>query len=104
MTWILLLSLAVIVFANRYFFLEPKVSIQLPQFAQQMLHYSAPCLLSAICTPIIFFNGEQLRHLPVDPYFLTAILAVIFMVLFKKVLLTLGLSLLSFYLLDYLIN
>lgn len=104
MTWILLFSLAVIVFANRYFFLEPKISIQLPQYAQQMLRYSAPCLLTAICTPIIFFDGEQLRDLPLDPYFLTAILAVIFALVLKRILLSLGLSLLSFYLLNYFIG
>ncbi len=104
MTWILLLTLACVVFFNRYFFLEPNVSVRLPKFAQQMLSYSAPCLLTAICTPIIFFNGEQLRSLPLDPYFLTAILSVIFAVLFKKILLNLGLSLLSFYLLNYFIH
>lgn len=103
MTWILLLTLACVVFFNRYFFLEPKVVVRLSKFAQQMLVYSAPCLLTAICTPIIFFNGEHLRSLPLDPYFLTAILCVIFSVFMNKVLLNLGLSLLSFYLLNYLI-
>ncbi|MBU3846115.1 MAG: AzlD domain-containing protein [Candidatus Acinetobacter avistercoris] len=100
MNWILLLTLAVVVFFNRYFFLEPNVSFELPKFVQQMLSYSAPCLLTAICTPIIFFNGDQLRSLPLDPYLITAILCIIFAVLFKKILVNLLLSLCAFYLLS----
>lgn len=103
MTWFLLLTLASIVFVNRYFFLEPKVALKLPVLIRNMLQYSAPCLLTAICAPIIFFNEGQLRSLPLDPYFLTAILCVIFSILIKKILLSLVLSLFCFYLLNYLL-
>lgn len=104
MTWILLLTLAAVVFFNRYFFLEPNVSIELPECVQQMLSYSAPCLLTAICTPIVFFNGDQLRSLPLDPYFITAILCIIFTVLFKKILFNFVLSLCAFYLFGYFLD
>lgn len=97
MTWLLLLSLAVIVFMNRYFFLEPKVVLRLPVFIEKMLHYSAPCLLTAICAPIVFFEGESFRNLPLDAYFLTAIICVFLAFISKKILLNLGLSLLCFY-------
>ncbi|WP_296280714.1 AzlD domain-containing protein [uncultured Acinetobacter sp.] len=104
MTWILLLSLAFIVFINRYFFLEPKIAFKLPVFVENMLQYSAPCLLTAICAPIVFFHGEELRTLPLDAYFLTAILCVVFALISKKILLNLSLSLLCFYTLNYFLH
>jgi len=104
MTWILLLALAVIVFINRYFFLEPKIVFKLPMIIEDMLQYSAPCLLTAICAPIIFFDGHVLRSLPLDAYFLAALLCVVFAFIFKKILLSLTLSLLCFYGLLYLLN
>lgn len=104
MTWILLLSLAFIVFINRYFFLEPKIAFKLPVFVENMLQYSAPCLLTAICAPIVFFHGEELRALPLDAYFLTAILCIVFALISKKILLNLSLSLLCFYALNYFLH
>ena len=104
MTWILLLSLAFIVFINRYFFLEPKIAFKLPVFVENMLQYSAPCLLTAICAPIVFFHGEELRALPLDAYFLTAILCIVFALISKKILLNLSLSSLCFYTLNYFLH
>ena len=75
MTWMLLLSLAFLVFINRYFFLEPRVNLELPQIFRQMLQYSAPCLLTAICAPIIFFKETTFREIPLNPYFIAAILS-----------------------------
>ena len=103
MTWMLLLSLAFLVFINRYFFLEPRVNLELSQIFRQMLQYSAPCLLTAICAPIIFFKETTFREIPLNPYFIAAILTVIFALLIKRILLSLGLSLLCFYLLQFVI-
>ncbi|EOM2725302.1 AzlD domain-containing protein, partial [Acinetobacter baumannii] len=55
MSWLMILGLAAIVFFNRYYFLEPNVKVKLPVLMNKMLNYSAPCLLSAICIPVIFF-------------------------------------------------
>jgi len=104
MTWTLLLILAAIVFINRYFFLEPKIAFKLPVVIENMLQYSAPCLLTAICAPIVFFNGDHLRNLPLDAYFLTAIICIIFAYISQKILLNLVLSLVCFYALFYLLN
>lgn len=101
MTWLLLCSLALIVFINRYVFLEPKVAIRLPVFFQQMLQYSAPCLLVAICAPIVFFQGDQLRVNIFDPYILSAVLCVILALLNQQILLNLSLALVCFYTLNY---
>ncbi|EOZ2281362.1 AzlD domain-containing protein, partial [Acinetobacter baumannii] len=55
MNWFIILGLAVVIFFNRYFFLEPAISIKIPNFLERMLKYAAPSLLTAICIPIIFF-------------------------------------------------
>ena len=103
MTWLLLLSLAGIVLINRYFFLEPKVAFKLPAMIENMLQYSAPCLLTAICAPIIFFQGDQLRVNIFDPYILSATLCVILALLNQRILLNLSLALVCFYTLNYLL-
>ncbi|AXY60637.1 MULTISPECIES: AzlD domain-containing protein [Acinetobacter] len=101
MSWFLLLTLALIVFANRYFFLEPKVAIRLPHVFEQMLKYSAPCLLTAICAPIVFFNEGQFRQIPLDPYFIAAVCTIIFALFIRKILWSLAFSLLCFYTLNF---
>ncbi|HFF5059960.1 TPA: AzlD domain-containing protein, partial [Acinetobacter baumannii] len=60
MSWLMILGLAAIVFFNRYYFLEPNVKVKLPVHMNKMLNYSAPCLLSAICIPVIFFENNEL--------------------------------------------
>ncbi|SPL71770.1 AzlD domain-containing protein [Acinetobacter stercoris] len=104
MTWTLLFILAAIVFFNRYFFLEPNIRLRLPVFIEKMLGFSAPCLLMAICTPIIFFNGSEIRRIPLDPYFLGAVMCVFLACLSRKILLNLVLSMLFFYLMIYVLN
>ena len=104
MSWLLLLGLAMIVFLNRYILLEPKVVVNLPRIFQKMLQYSAPCLLAAICAPIIFFNGDQLRLDLLDPYILSAILCVILALLSQRILMNLICCLLCFYVLHYLLS
>ncbi len=67
MSWFMILGLAAIVFFNRYYFLEPQVKIKLPLILNKMLNYSAPCLLTAICIPVIFFDGNHLRGVINNP-------------------------------------
>lgn len=101
MTWTLLLVLALIVFFNRYVFLEPKVVLRLPDWVEGMLRYSAPCLLTAICAPIVFYQDNILRSIPADPYFISALVCILLALVFKRLLLNLLLSLLCFYLLIF---
>lgn len=101
MSWSLLLTLAVIVFFNRYIFLEPKFAIRLPAVFQKMLQYSAPCLLVAICAPIVFFQDNQLRLDLLNPYLLSAGLCVILAFIGRHILLNLVLCLICFYTLNF---
>lgn len=78
MSWTLIFVLAGIVFFNRYVFLEPKMPVKLPKILNESLKYSAPCLLIAICGPIILMEQGELRELPNNPYLLGALLTTVF--------------------------
>ena len=97
MTWTYILILAAIVFFNRYLFLEPRVDIKFPHFFEKMLKYSAPCLLTAICAPIIFYQDDALRAFANNPYLYGAIFCVLMILWLKKTLLSIILSLVFFY-------
>lgn len=97
MTWTYILILAAIVFFNRYLFLEPRVDIKFPHFFEKMLKYSAPCLLTAICAPIIFYQDDAFRAFVNNPYLYGAIFCVLMILWLKKMLLSIILSLVFFY-------
>lgn len=97
MTWTYIFILAAIVFFNRYLFLEPRVDIKFPHFFEKMLKYSAPCLLTAICAPIIFYQDDAFRAFANNPYLYGAIFCVLMILWLKKTLLSIILSLVFFY-------
>ena len=97
MTWTYTLILAAIVFFNRYLFLEPRVNVKFPHFFEKMLKYSAPCLLTAICAPIIFYQDDAFRAFANNPYLYGAIFCVLMILWLKKTLLSIILSLVFFY-------
>ncbi|NPT34043.1 AzlD domain-containing protein [Paraburkholderia xenovorans] len=99
MSWWLILTLAAVVFFNRYVFLEPKVPVKLPRLLSNALEYSAPCLLTAICAPIILMDKGLLRSFPGNPYFLGAAFSVVFALVIRSVVLSVVMSLAVFYLL-----
>jgi len=68
--------LAVITFFTRYLFLEGKLPLKLGENAKILLNYSAPAVLTAIATPIIFIRNKQLEASLSNPYLLAACLAV----------------------------
>lgn len=104
MSWFMILGLAAIVFFNRYYFLEPNVKIKLPLIMNKMLNYSAPCLLTAICIPVIFFEGDNLKGIIDNPYIYAAIFCIVISVYLKRVLLSVIASLVFFYFINFLIN
>ena len=72
MTWFILIILALVVFMNRYILLEPNLPLRLPKWFQQSLQYSAPCLLTAIATPIVFMDEHgAFRESLLNPSLLT---------------------------------
>lgn len=103
MIWLLIFTLAGIVLFNRYLLLEPRLPIRLPPLVRQALHYSAPCLLTAICAPILLGDGG-LSDLATNPYTYAAVLSIGCALLIKNMLLSVLLSLAGFYSLLYLIG
>lgn len=101
MSWFLILTLAAIVFFNRYVFLEPNVPLKIPVIINKALKYSAPCLLTAICGPIILMNHGAVREFPLNPYFLGAIFSVIIALLIRNIVSAVLLSLAVFYLINH---
>lgn len=68
MIWLLIITLTAVVFTLRYIFLIPQLPIRLPLVVRQALGYSAPCLLTAICAPVILLENHDLRSFPDNPY------------------------------------
>ncbi|MGL9751260.1 MAG: AzlD domain-containing protein [Symbiopectobacterium sp.] len=99
MSGALLFALAGIVFFNRYLFLEPRLPIRLPALVQQALKYSAPCLLTAICGPMILMDHGIVRPIRDNPYLWGALFSVIIAFFIRNVLLAVVLSLIFFALL-----
>lgn len=104
MSWFMILGLAAIVFFNRYYFLEPNVEIKLPLIMNNMLNYSAPCLLTAICIPVVFFDGDNLKEVLDNSYIYAAIFCIVISIYLKRVLLSVIASLVFFYFINFLIN
>ena len=104
MIWLLILTLAGIVFINRYFFLDPRVPVRLPAFIHEALKYSAPCLLIAICGPIIMMENGLTRSMPDNPYLWGAVLTVIISRLVGNLFLAVLASLTAFYILNAMLS
>jgi len=104
MSWFMILGLAAIVFFNRYYFLEPNVKVKMPLVMNKMLNYSAPCLLTAICIPVVFFDGDNLKGVVDNPYIYAAIFCLVISIYLKRVLLSVITSLVFFYFINFLIN
>ncbi|MCT7654559.1 AzlD domain-containing protein [Oceanimonas sp. NS1] len=100
MSWLLIFTLAGIVFINRYIFLDPRVPVSMPRVIREALDYSAPSLLTAICGPILIMENGTLRSFPDNPYLWGAVLAMLISLLIKNMLLAVMASLVAFYALN----
>ncbi|MEL4887484.1 AzlD domain-containing protein [Pectobacterium betavasculorum] len=98
MSWLLIFVLSGIVFFNRYIFLEPAVPVRIPVLLHRALKYSAPCLLTAICGPIILMDNGIIRAFPDNPYFLGAIVSIVISFFIRNIVIAVLLSMLAFYL------
>lgn len=92
MTWLLILAMGLVVFLNRYAFLEPRLPLRLSSNARQFLGFAVPGMLTAICGPIIFLPGHQLD-------LLGSLVAIALVLLTRSVLLSMLVSMLIFFLL-----
>lgn len=99
MIFLLIIGMGLLVFLNRYAFLEPRLPLRLSSNTRQFLGFAVPGMLTAICGPIIFLPGQQLDLSLDNPYLLGAVVAVILVLWTRSVLLSMLISMLAFFLL-----
>ncbi|MBK5145731.1 AzlD domain-containing protein [Budviciaceae bacterium BWR-B9] len=103
MIWLVIFTTALVVFVNRYLFLEPSLPIKLSPTIKKLLGFSIPAILTAICGPIIFLDDHGFRELPLNPYFIGAVISVLLALFIRNTLVSVILSLLIFMLLKQVI-
>ncbi len=99
MIWLLIIAMGVVVFLNRYAFLEPRLPLRLSSNARQFLGFAVPGMLTAICGPIVFMPDHHLNLSPFNPYLLGAMAAIALVLLTRSVLLSMLVSMLIFFVL-----
>ncbi|AJZ95938.1 AzlD domain-containing protein [Pseudomonas simiae] len=103
MIYIMIVAMGLMVFFNRYLFIEPRLPVRLNRGAREFLGFAVPGMLTAICGPIIFLADHHLNLSPANPYLLAGISAVGLMFWTRNVLVTVLLSMALFYLFRWLL-
>lgn len=100
-TWIILFSVAALVFASRFLLMEPWLPLKLSDNVQQLLSFSAPAVLTAIAAPIVFIREEQLSVGMGNQYLLASVVVVVVALSTRSTLWTVVLGMVSFLLLRH---
>ncbi len=94
--------MACVTFSVRYAFFMRTLPIKLNRHARQFLIFTAPCVLTALWTPIVF--GDAVAELnALNPYVLAGGFAVVASLLIRNTLAVIGLSMGVFYFLRWLL-
>ncbi|MFD2176057.1 AzlD domain-containing protein [Veronia pacifica] len=99
MIWLSIFAMTLVIFFSRYLFLSPGLPLKISDRLRDFLSFSAPAVLTALCAPIIFLQGGELRLDINNPYLSAAIVAVLLAYFSRKMLLTVIVSFLVFFLL-----
>ncbi|MBB1439387.1 AzlD domain-containing protein [Shewanella sp. SG41-4] len=92
MIWLIIISMALVVFSSRHILLEPKIPIRLSKNTLVFLSYSAPAVLTAILAPIVFTPEGNLDISLSNSYLICAVVATILAIVTRNTLLTTVLS------------
>lgn len=98
-----IVGMALIVFLNRYVFLEPRLPLRLNENVRGFLGFVVPGMLTAICGPIVFMRDHQPDFSLANPYLISSLVAIGLMLLTRSVLLSVLLSLGFFFLFKWLV-
>ncbi|WP_153916174.1 AzlD domain-containing protein [Shewanella sp. TC10] len=99
MTWLIISSMAAVVFISRYLLLEPKLPLKLSDKTLTFLSYSAPAVLTAILAPIVFVPEGQLNLTFDNTYLVCGVVATLLAYFTRNTLLTTVLSIGLFFIL-----
>lgn len=92
MIWLMICSMAAVVFISRHLLLEPKLPLRLSKNTQTFLSYSAPAVLTAIFAPIVFVQEGKLDLSLDNSYLICAVVATVLAFVTRNTLLTTVLS------------
>jgi len=101
MVWAVIIGMGLLVFLNRYVFLEPRLPLRLSSNARQFLGFAVPGMLTAICGPIIFMPDKQLNLQLDNPYLLSGLVAVGLVLYTRSTLLSMLMSMAVFFFLRW---
>ena len=101
--WIIIVSVAVLVFFSRFLLLEPWIPLKLNDNVQQFLKYSAPAVLTAIATPIVLIRHDTISLTFNNVYLLAGLVVIGLAWVTKNILLSVVLGMLCFWGLQYII-
>lgn len=96
MVWAVIFGMGILVFLNRYVFLEPRLPLRLSSNARQFLGFAVPGMLTAICGPIVFMPDKQLNLQWDNPYLLSSLVAIGLVLYTRNTLLSMLLSMAFF--------
>ena len=101
MVWAVIVGMDLLVFLNRYLFLEPRLPVRLNSNARQFLGFAVPGMLTAICGPIVFMPEQQLNLQWDNPYLLSSLVAIGLVLYTRSTLISMLLSMAFFFLLRW---
>ena len=85
---VLIIGMGLVVFANRYVFLEPRLPLRPGRQARAFLGFAVPGMLTAICGPIVLLRDGQPDLHPDNPYLLSALATIVLVLLTRHTLLS----------------
>lgn len=104
MIFLLIFGMGLLVFLNRYAFLEPRLPLRLSSNARQFLGFAVPGMLTAICGPIVFLPEHQLDLSPGNPYLVGSLVAIVLVLWTRSVLFSMLASMAFFFVLRWWLN
>ena len=101
MVWAVIVGMGLLVFLNRYLFLEPRLPVRLSSNARQFLGFAVPGMLTAICGPIVFMPEQHMNLQWDNPYLLSSLVAIGLVLYTRSTLISMLLSMAFFFLLRW---
>ena len=101
MIFALIIGMGLLVFLNRYAFLEPRLPLRLSSNARQFLGFAVPGMLTAICGPIVFLPEHQLDLSLSNPYLMGSLVAIVLVLWTRSVLFSMLASMALFFVLRW---
>lgn len=95
--WLMLLGMTAITFLCRYFFFARSLRFNLPPKLQKLLGFTAPAVLTAMWSPIVFLgHGGTTTTTLLNPFLLAGLITIALSLLIKNTLTVVVLAMLVF--------